>query len=212
MLAFQVCIIQKLIPQIRGTLLTLITSSTYLHVAHLLGKKCFLNVQYNFLYCQPLGFCLSSTKDRKRKFEDKPFFTLRTVQKHLQMGAIQTISLPMIYSKNLEDLGYCLHSCSLLLFFNFFLFFISQMKESINSNGIQMELISLPESLNSHQLPVDVKLNGSLLSKKRKLIKLPCSSSANCDLFLEHVLHRSKTSLPVTKLLAFSTTLHNPTF
>ena len=44
MLAFQVCIIQKLIPQIRGTLLTLITSSTYLHVAHLLGKKCFLNV------------------------------------------------------------------------------------------------------------------------------------------------------------------------
>ena len=42
MLAFQVCIVQKPIPQIRTTL-TLITSSTYLHVAHLPRKKCFLN-------------------------------------------------------------------------------------------------------------------------------------------------------------------------
>lgn len=45
---------------------------------------------------------------------------------------------PMIYSKNLEDLGLLPHSCSLLLF----LFFFPKMKESNklkwNSNGINI--------------------------------------------------------------------------
>lgn len=48
----------------------------------------------------------------------------------------------MIYNKNLEDLGYCLHSCSLLLLFFFFFYFPDEGINKLKWNSNEINIIA----------------------------------------------------------------------